>query len=125
MLYAFSLFVFFFFSSRRRHTRFSGVTGVQTCALPISPAPLQHGLLPGERKAEVSCTCRASHQDRVPPRFWKRRVCAAAIRTAAAPASTFLTCRILPISTENGLRSSEHPGGAVCSRTNLPDEAGV
>src|SRR6056297_3068879 len=24
----------FFFSSRRRHTRFSGVTGVQTCALP-------------------------------------------------------------------------------------------
>ena len=25
-----------FFSSRRRHTRFSGVTGVQTCALPIS-----------------------------------------------------------------------------------------
>src|SRR6056297_3872387 len=25
---------FFFFSSRRRHTRFSGVTGVQTCALP-------------------------------------------------------------------------------------------
>src|SRR6056297_3257834 len=28
--------VFVFFSSRRRHTRFSGVTGVQTCALPIS-----------------------------------------------------------------------------------------
>src|SRR6056297_3713839 len=27
----------FFFSSRRRHTRFSGVTGVQTCALPIYP----------------------------------------------------------------------------------------
>ena len=26
---------FFFFSSRRRHTRFRGVTGVQTCALPI------------------------------------------------------------------------------------------
>eukprot|EP01048_Picozoa_sp_COSAG05_P032300 COSAG05_NODE_12293_length_474_cov_0.381333_1_plen_69_part_10 len=24
----------YFFSSRRRHTRFSGVTGVQTCALP-------------------------------------------------------------------------------------------
>src|SRR6056297_3685571 len=30
------LFFCFFFSSRRRHTRFSGVTGVQTCALPIS-----------------------------------------------------------------------------------------
>src|SRR3546814_9296657 len=29
---------FFFFSSRRRHTRCALVTGVQTCALPISLA---------------------------------------------------------------------------------------
>src|SRR3546814_7475256 len=29
------LFIFFFFSSRRRHTRCALVTGVQTCALPI------------------------------------------------------------------------------------------
>src|SRR3546814_5007029 len=29
-------FRFFFFSSRRRHTRCALVTGVQTCALPIS-----------------------------------------------------------------------------------------
>src|SRR6184192_459708 len=29
----------FFFSSRRRHTRCRLVTGVQTCALPISPRP--------------------------------------------------------------------------------------
>ena len=28
-------FLFFFFSSRRRHTRYGTVTGVQTCALPI------------------------------------------------------------------------------------------
>src|SRR3546814_11633178 len=28
-----------FFSSRRRHTRCALVTGVQTCALPILPAP--------------------------------------------------------------------------------------
>src|SRR3546814_8903096 len=28
-------FIFFFFSSRRRHTRCALVTGVQTCALPI------------------------------------------------------------------------------------------
>src|SRR3546814_9811955 len=28
---------FFFCSSRRRHTRCALVTGVQTCALPISP----------------------------------------------------------------------------------------
>src|SRR3546814_9649264 len=30
------LFCYFFFSSRRRHTRCALVTGVQTCALPIS-----------------------------------------------------------------------------------------
>src|SRR3546814_3444827 len=29
------LYCFFFFSSRRRHTRCALVTGVQTCALPI------------------------------------------------------------------------------------------
>src|SRR3546814_8531410 len=29
------MLVFFFFSSRRRHTRCALVTGVQTCALPI------------------------------------------------------------------------------------------
>src|SRR3546814_10368316 len=31
--------IFFFFSSRRRHTRCALVTGVQTCALPISRNP--------------------------------------------------------------------------------------
>src|SRR3546814_7534918 len=31
--------LFFFFSSRRRHTRCALVTGVQTCALPISGGP--------------------------------------------------------------------------------------
>src|SRR3546814_7561028 len=35
-LLIFELLVFFF-SSRRRHTRGALVTGVQTCALPISP----------------------------------------------------------------------------------------
>src|SRR3546814_8895766 len=32
--------VFFFFSSRRRHTRCALVTGVQTCALPILTKPI-------------------------------------------------------------------------------------
>src|SRR3546814_1188535 len=31
----------FFFSSRRRHTRCALVTGVQTCALPISRIPAE------------------------------------------------------------------------------------
>src|SRR3546814_1216189 len=33
----------FFFSSRRRHTSCALVTGVQTCALPISPASASTG----------------------------------------------------------------------------------
>src|SRR3546814_14373509 len=38
-LFLFLFFLFFFFSSRRRHTRCALVTGVQTCALPISERP--------------------------------------------------------------------------------------
>src|SRR3546814_1977204 len=38
------LFVFFF-SSRRRHTRCALVTGVQTCALPISNGTAKPGLI--------------------------------------------------------------------------------
>src|SRR3546814_11968326 len=36
MCHFFVMLLFFFFSSRRRHTRCALVTGVQTCALPIS-----------------------------------------------------------------------------------------
>src|SRR3546814_9122595 len=36
MLYVVGCSILFFFSSRRRHTRCALVTGVQTCALPIS-----------------------------------------------------------------------------------------
>src|SRR3546814_8840805 len=35
LLWYVKLYLFFFFSSRRRHTRCALVTGVQTCALPI------------------------------------------------------------------------------------------
>src|SRR3546814_6172866 len=41
------MFQFFFFSSRRRHTRCALVTGVQTCALPICKG-LDFAFLPGE-----------------------------------------------------------------------------
>src|SRR3546814_1569095 len=78
--------VVFFFSSRRRHTRCALVTGVQTCALPISepiigvhqiegrsdehphlhfgPALPSRSLLPGrseERRVGKECvsTCRS------------------------------------------------------------------
>src|SRR3546814_3095959 len=39
--------VFFFFSSRRRHTRCALVTGVQTCALPISEVARQLATIMG------------------------------------------------------------------------------
>src|SRR3546814_18974454 len=45
---------FFFFSSRRRHTRCALVTGVQTCALPISAK--QAGLDPATVKAAQSAS---------------------------------------------------------------------
>src|SRR3546814_13716595 len=37
------IYIFLFFSSRRRHTRCALVTGVQTCALPISGKPPRRG----------------------------------------------------------------------------------
>src|SRR3546814_5931794 len=43
------MFCWFFFSSRRRHTRCALVTGVQTCALPIlasAPHPLRTAEIP-------------------------------------------------------------------------------
>src|SRR3546814_1532987 len=45
----------FFFSSRRRHTRCALVTGVQTCALPISEA------------AMLDLTTAGTHYDPVEP----------------------------------------------------------
>src|SRR3546814_1730168 len=51
----FSVIRCFFFSSRRRHTRCALVTGVQTCALPISMASEFRSLanLPGVEKAAI------------------------------------------------------------------------
>src|SRR3546814_10342697 len=40
--------LFFFFSSRRRHTICALVTGVQTCALPIFRSPRWRAKYPGE-----------------------------------------------------------------------------
>src|SRR3546814_7675604 len=49
-------FLLFFFSSRRRHTRCALVTGVQTCALPIS---LSHALAVFETlSASLACQYR-------------------------------------------------------------------
>src|SRR3546814_19361199 len=66
--------VLFFFSSRRRHTRCALVTGVQTCALPISrraagrraPGWRECGILVGRGPA----TCRKPRRG---GGSWKRR----------------------------------------------------
>src|SRR3546814_10077744 len=69
---------FFFFSSRRRHTRCALVTGVQTCALPISfrgrrcrlpslPRCRSRGGPPRSpaRRCRGCCRCRRSEERRV------------------------------------------------------------
>src|SRR3546814_2562574 len=53
---------FFFFSSRRRHTRCALVTGVQTCALPISACAtlgLGSGIVADSQPAEEWRECLA------------------------------------------------------------------
>src|SRR3546814_14354678 len=47
------MYVIFFFSSRRRHTRCALVTGVQTCALPISRSQGKIYILERERRSEA------------------------------------------------------------------------
>src|SRR3546814_2331067 len=46
----------FFFSSRRRHTRCALVTGVQTCALPISWIIMEHITRDGGARLVRDCT---------------------------------------------------------------------
>src|SRR3546814_9510750 len=53
----------FFFSSRRRHTRCALVTGVQTCALPISP------LTPAKGGLTMNTTAAGSMTDTPPEAF--------------------------------------------------------
>src|SRR3546814_6314955 len=66
LLYLFCVFgfFFFFFSSRRRHTRCALVTGVQTCALPISPK--------ARRRPRVRANPRSSRSVKLTRRKWPR-----------------------------------------------------
>src|SRR3546814_6402371 len=76
VLVGLSYFVFCFFSSRRRHTRCALVTGVQTCALPISDLGVgRAGYKQScERSANVKCRAKSVHAippegERLPVRF--------------------------------------------------------
>src|SRR3546814_5221921 len=55
--------LFFFFSSRRRHTRCALVTGVQTCALPIYQSHLLTYL--GVRQVDAVVTAQQTPLERV------------------------------------------------------------
>src|SRR3546814_11531884 len=75
-LSAFSLFVVFCVSSRRRHTRCALVTGVQTCALPIfnknglvaKPIPIR---AKAKMKKETSNGIRLSNRETSHPEIGK------------------------------------------------------
>src|SRR3546814_6063829 len=62
------LFAFFFFSSRRRHTRCALVTGVQTCAFPIfGPPQAIFGRKAPARRCHLPLR-RGPRRGRAPPR---------------------------------------------------------
>src|SRR3546814_6633273 len=66
---------FFFFSSRRRHTRCALVTGVQTCALPIYPLLEAEAERGGDRPVDDrDGPRRTAEQDRFGQRTVHRRL---------------------------------------------------
>src|SRR3546814_9675798 len=81
-LFYYVLVFFFFFSSRRRHTRCALVTGVQTCALPISMViVVSRSSLPKFSRSTPSSSPRA-------PRSEERRVgkeCVSTCRSRWSP----------------------------------------
>src|SRR3546814_4317514 len=78
---------FFFFSSRRRHTRCALVTGVQTCALPISVRDYANRLYQ-QAITEVLDGARDLEKTEVIPRSEERRVgkeCVSTCRSRWSP----------------------------------------
>src|SRR3546814_6575622 len=60
--------LFFFFSSRRRHTRCALVTGVQTCALPICSTMGGGQAAIDQKRRQVQCNeCGVEAADGVAP----------------------------------------------------------
>src|SRR3546814_10684555 len=72
VLYLFYFLIwFFFFSSRRRHTRCALVTGVQTCALPISRSWFE----PPARSWPRRCACTSATCSKIGRASCRERVC--------------------------------------------------
>src|SRR3546814_3900919 len=70
-----ALILFFAFSSRRRHTRGALVTGVQTCALPISAITSAEYPTAARRPANSRLRTEKLQRDyRIRPREWQSAV---------------------------------------------------
>src|SRR3546814_13984793 len=122
---------FFFFSSRRRHTRCALVTGVQTCALPIS----RHEALsrPGRWHPPEIPPCDTGIVGRLANRQVRPGQCTSRIKpnkpageltspslASFRPSRSSNDCRLcgvdkaVPWPTENGSRSEERRVGKEC-----------
>src|SRR3546814_19796375 len=86
----------FFFSSRRRHTRCALVTGVQTCALPISRKT---------RFRWVARDRRRKRSDRAAPRPWRssaRKHCPGRINRSRTYRAVLVRSRSICVSCQSG-----------------------
>src|SRR3546814_9759285 len=93
--------MFFFFSSRRRHTRCALVTGVQTCALPICSSTLN----------SIAFTWRSKSASTSAGMIWAASGCAAetaARQRAKRVNSDSFCCRSSDGSVLIEIRSEEH-----------------
>src|SRR3546814_12200931 len=80
------LYLFFFFSSRRRHTRCALVTGVQTYALPISSWSLSPATSRSRTRTRSSCAISALEESI--DSFWQTTQRISAERSRARCSST-------------------------------------
>src|SRR3546814_16496547 len=114
--------MFFFFSSRRRHTRCALVTGVQTCALPICRG-VDHAVRAESDRARLRPlpVWRAVGRAGADPWRGKRALCPLWRGVAGADPRLLLLARQPAVAgrTQGGLgrRSEERRGGKECVNT--------
>src|SRR3546814_4918611 len=91
--------VFFFFSSRRRHTICALVTGVQTCALPIYWADVRFGNLLDMSTGHDDSASYMADEDAA--KVW------GFFSTPRAASKAHFSCAAYPRKTDPGTRRSE------------------